>query len=146
MQRCWCTQETTQVPSSWKKIKILETNAAEHKKQSKSLPPDVKVQSLNKNADAHKKNKSLFHLKIKTYLKRIILPHNTNIVSLSLLIRKLKYIQKMLLNTKNIESLSFLNRKVKSWQLMRLHTINNMGCFPLRKTHPEHSLTHWLGW
>ncbi len=38
-------------------------------------------------------NKSLFHLKIKTYLKRIILLHNTNIGSHSLLIRKLKYIQ-----------------------------------------------------
>jgi hypothetical protein len=35
-----------------------------------------------------KRNKSLFHLKIKIYLKRIILLHNTTIASLSLLIRK----------------------------------------------------------
>jgi hypothetical protein len=59
---------------------------------------------------------------IKTYLKRIILLHNTNIASHSLLIRKLKYIEKMLLNTKHTKSLSLLNRKVKLIQLMRLHT------------------------
>jgi hypothetical protein len=54
-----------------------------------------------------KRNESLFHLKIKIYLKRIILLHNTNIASHSLLIRKLKLIQKMPLNTKkHQESLS----------------------------------------
>jgi hypothetical protein len=47
-----------------------------------------------------KRNASPFHLKIKTYLKRIILLHNTNNASHSLLIRKLKYIQKMPLNRK----------------------------------------------
>ncbi len=69
-----------------------------------------------------KRNKSFFHLKIKTYMKTIILLHNTNITSHSLLIRKLKYIQKMPLNTKNTKSLSLLNRKVKLSQLMWLHT------------------------
>jgi hypothetical protein len=112
---------------------MLETNAAAHKKQCKSLSPDDKSQILNKNANAHKKNKSLFHLKIKTYLERIILLHNTNIASLSLLIRKLKFIQKMPLNTKNNESLSLLNKKVKLSQLMQQHTENNMSCFPRRK-------------
>ncbi len=54
-----------------------------------------------------KRNESLFHLKIKTYLKRIILLHNTNIATCSHLIRKLKYIQKIPLNTKkHQESLS----------------------------------------
>jgi hypothetical protein len=43
------------VPSHEKKVKILETNAAAHKKQQESLSPDDKVQILNKNADAHKK-------------------------------------------------------------------------------------------
>jgi hypothetical protein len=38
-----------------KKVKMLETDAAAHKKQRKSLPPDDKVQNLNKDADAHKK-------------------------------------------------------------------------------------------
>ena len=55
MQRCWCTQETTRVPSSWKKVKILETDAAAHNKQHESLPPDDKIQILNKDDDAHKK-------------------------------------------------------------------------------------------
>jgi hypothetical protein len=38
-----------------KKFKILETNAAAHKKQRNSLSSDDKVQILIKNADAHKK-------------------------------------------------------------------------------------------
>jgi hypothetical protein len=55
-----------------------------------------------------KRNESLFHLKIKTYLKRIILLHNTNIASHSLLIRKFKYIQKNAAeHKKHQESLSF---------------------------------------
>ncbi len=74
-----------------KKVKILETDAAAHKKQRESLSPDDKVQILNKDADAHKRNKSLFHLMTKIYLLKIILLHNTNIASLSLLIGKLKY-------------------------------------------------------
>jgi hypothetical protein len=69
----------------------LETDAAAHKKQRESLSHDDKVQILNKDADAHKKNKRLFHLKIKTYLQRIILLHNTNNARPSLLIRILKY-------------------------------------------------------
>jgi hypothetical protein len=44
-----------QVPSPEKNFKILETNAAVHKKQCKSLSPDDTVQILNKNDDAHKK-------------------------------------------------------------------------------------------
>jgi hypothetical protein len=32
------TQETTQIPSPEKKVKIFETNAAAHKKQRESLP------------------------------------------------------------------------------------------------------------
>ncbi len=59
----------------------------------------------------------------------LILLHNTNIASHSLLIRKLKYIQKMPLNRKNTNSLSLLNRKVKLSQLMQLHTKENMSCF-----------------
>jgi hypothetical protein len=47
-----------------------------------------------------KRNKNLFHLKSNVFLWRIILLHNTNIASFSLLVTKLKYIQKMLLNTK----------------------------------------------
>ncbi len=74
-----------------KKIKMLETDAAAHKKQCKSFPPDDKVQILNKDADAHKKNVSLFHLQIKINSKSIILLHDTNIASRSLLIKKLKY-------------------------------------------------------
>jgi hypothetical protein len=38
---------------------MLETNAAAHNKQCESLSPDDKVQILNKDADAHKKHKSL---------------------------------------------------------------------------------------
>ncbi len=34
---------------------MLETNAAKHKKQRKSLSPDDKSQILNMNANAHKK-------------------------------------------------------------------------------------------
>jgi hypothetical protein len=34
---------------------MLETNAAAHKKQPKSLSPDDKSQILNKGADAHRK-------------------------------------------------------------------------------------------
>jgi hypothetical protein len=74
-----------------KKVNMKETNAAAHKKQCKSLSADDKDQILNKNADAHKKNASLFYLKIETYLKRIILLHNTNIASPFLLIRKLTF-------------------------------------------------------
>jgi hypothetical protein len=57
-----------------------------------------------------RRNESLFHLKIETYLKRKILLHNTNIASHSL-----------------------LNNMVKLSQLMRLHTKENMSCFPQRK-------------
>jgi hypothetical protein len=74
-----------------KKVKLLETDAAAHKKQCESLPPDDKVQILNKDMMHIKRNGSLFHLNIKIYLKRIILLRNTNIASLSLLTRKLKY-------------------------------------------------------
>ncbi len=90
-----------------------------------------------------KRNESLFHLKIKTYLKRIILLHNTNIASHSLLIRKLKYIQKMPLNTKNTKSLSLLSRKVKLSQSMRLPTTENTSCSPQRqsKTHGNQDWT-----
>jgi hypothetical protein len=38
-----------------KKVKILETDAATHKKQRESFSPDDKSQILNKDADAHKK-------------------------------------------------------------------------------------------
>ncbi len=96
-----------------KKVNILETNAAAHKKQRKSLSPDNKVQILNRDANAHKKKQESLSPDIKTYLSRITLLHNTNIVILSLLIRKLKYLQEMLLNTKSNESLSLLNRKFK---------------------------------
>ncbi len=80
-----------------------------------------------------KRNEILFRLKIKTYLKRIILLHNTNSASHFLLIRKLKYIQKMPLDTKNTKGHSLLNRKVKLIQLMQLHTKENMSFFPQRK-------------
>jgi hypothetical protein len=47
-------------PFLLKKVKMLETNAAAHKKQRESLSLNNKVQILNKNADAHKmKRKSL---------------------------------------------------------------------------------------
>jgi hypothetical protein len=59
--------------------------------QHESLSPDDKVQILNRMPMHTKINESLFHLKIKTYLQRIILMHNTNIARPSLLIRILKY-------------------------------------------------------
>jgi hypothetical protein len=73
-----------------KKVKLLETDAAAHKEQCKSLSLDGKSHILNKDADAHKKMQ-VSHLRIKINLKRIILLHNTNIASPSLLIRKLKF-------------------------------------------------------
>jgi hypothetical protein len=95
------------------KGQMLCNNADACRKQRKSLSPEKKVKILETNADAHKKKQESLSPEDETYLKRIILLHNTNIASYSLLIRKLKYIQKMPLNTKNTKSLSLLNRKVK---------------------------------
>ncbi len=80
-----------------------------------------------------KSNKNLFHLMTTTYLWRIVLQQNTNITSLSLLIKKLKYLQKMQPNKKNTESLSLLNKQFKLWQLMWLQTKYNISCFPHRR-------------
>jgi hypothetical protein len=77
--------------SHQKKKQILCNDADAHRKQRESLPPEQKVKFLEIDADAYKNNESLFHLKIKTYLKRIILLHNTNITTHSHLMRKLKY-------------------------------------------------------
>ncbi len=74
-----------------KKVKILETDAAAHKKQWESLSPDDKLQILNKDADAHKKKQESLSPDGKDLFVKIILLHNTNIASLSLLIGKLKY-------------------------------------------------------
>jgi hypothetical protein len=41
-------------------VKMLETNAAAHKKQRESPPPADKVRILNKDADAHKKTRVSF--------------------------------------------------------------------------------------
>jgi hypothetical protein len=88
-------------------------NADAHKKQQESLSPDDKVQILNKDADAHKKKRESLSPEDKDLFVKNNTSAHTNIASPSLLTRKLKNQQSMLLNTKNIESLSLLNRKVK---------------------------------
>jgi hypothetical protein len=85
-------QKQKQSLSPENKVQILCNDADAHRKQRKSLPPENKVRNLKLMLMHIKRNESLFHLKTKTYLKRIILLHNTNITSHSLLIRKLKSI------------------------------------------------------
>jgi hypothetical protein len=115
-----------------KKVNFLETNAAAHKKQRKSLSPDNKVQILNKNADAHKKKQESLSPKDKDLFAKKNTAAQHNIASLSLLIRKLKYIQKMLLNTKKHGSFS-PEQKGQVMTIDAAHTKDNISCFPWRK-------------
>ncbi len=106
---------------------MLETNAAAHKKQRKSIFPDDKSQILNNNANAHKKKQESISPEEKDlsdYLKRIILLHNTNIASLSLLIRKLKLSQLMQQRTKNNMSCFPRQNKQDSWKSKLNNVIN----------------------
>jgi hypothetical protein len=91
------------------KTQILCNDADAHRKQRESLPSKKKVKILKTDADAHKKKRESLSPEDKDLFERIILLHNTNIASHSLLIRKLKLIQQMPLNTKEKtqESLSF---------------------------------------
>ncbi len=94
MQKCWCTQETTRVPSSWEKVKILETDADAHKEKQESLSPedkdlidkshsavqhkyhkllspDQRVQVLKTDAAKHKKQRKTLSPEQKSQIKSI---------------------------------------------------------------------------
>ncbi len=60
-----------------------------------------------------RRNESLFHLKIETYLKRKILLHNTNIASHSLLNNKVNLSQLMRLHTKRKYELLLPEKKAR---------------------------------
>ncbi len=61
-------QKQRQSLSPESKVQILCNNADAHRKQCKSLPPEKKVKNLEPMLMHVKRNESLFHLKIKTYL------------------------------------------------------------------------------
>ncbi len=113
---------------------MLETDAAAHKKQPKSLSPDDKVQILNKDADAHEKKQESHSPEEKDlFEKNNTAAQHKHCKSLSP-DQKAQVYTKDTAEHKNNKSLSVLNKKVKLSQLMQQHTKNNMNCFPRRKS------------
>ncbi len=85
MQWCWRTQKTTRGSSSWKKIKILQTNADTHNKKRESLSPeDKELFDKNHSAAQSKHHKSFSPDQRDQVLKKDAAKHKkTKKVSLS---------------------------------------------------------------
>ncbi len=93
-------QKQRQSLSPENKVQILCNDADAHRKLCESSSPEKKVKILETDADAHKKKQKSLSLDDKDLFVKNHIDTKHNIASLSLLIRKLKYMHKMLLNTK----------------------------------------------